>query len=146
MKHPHLLGTGTLTWNADERRSDRYGSVYLIPNGHNSFTKEPSPSLVDENAVRSFEGQRGELIAVVKATRESTHIGDLFHGISPRTPEVGQIIVLGNGTLFCDHIFDGGIAVGLRPDDGRVTQWLNMRALYDAHEQTVELIFCPSKE
>lgn len=39
----------------------------------------------------------------------------------------------------------GGAQVGLRPDDGRDYDWLDIRALYDAHEQTVELYFQPEK-
>lgn len=139
-----LLGTGVLTWDAQERRSDRYGTVYLLAEGHNSLSSAPCPSLVDERIAASWADRRGDLIAVVKETRESTHIGDLFHGVFPRKPEVGQIIALGTGTLFCAKPYYGGTAVGLRPDDGRAEQWLNIRSLYDAHEQTVDLFFHPT--
>ncbi|OIM94091.1 hypothetical protein BLN97_12520 [Bradyrhizobium elkanii] len=102
-------------------------------------------SLIDVEAARAFEGRRGDLVAVVKETRESTHIGDLFRGVSPRTPEVGQIIALGSGTLIIEPAPEGGVMVGLRPDDGRDSDWLRIRALYDAHEQTVDLHFHPTK-
>lgn len=138
-----LLGTGVLTWDAEERRSDRYGSVYLIPDGHDSWTSDPSPSQIDPSIASTAMGRRGDLIAVVKDARKSTHIGDLFRGVSPRKPEVGQIIVLGSGSLFNVPAYHGGIAVGLRPDHGREHDWLNIRALYDAHEQLVELYFHP---
>lgn len=133
------LGTGVLTWNGVERRGDRYGAVYLIPEKHNSFTREPSPSQVKTQEVH--EGERGVLVALVKETRESTHIGDLFHGLYPETPEVGERILLGTGTLFFEPVPAGGVQVGLRPDDRRLSFWLNPRMLYRAHEQTVQLIF-----
>jgi hypothetical protein len=139
-----LLGTGVFTWTATERQTNRYGSVYLIKEGGHSLVEGPWPSLIDETIARRFDGFAGDLIAVVKIARESTHIGDLFHGVYPRKPEVGQIIVLGNGQLFTLPAPDGGIGVGLRPSDGRTTMWLGIRALYDAHEQTVELSFVPN--
>ena len=135
-----FLGEGVLTWRASERRSDRYGSVHLIAEGLNSFSTGPAVSLVLP-AAQGLDGRRGELVAVVKKTRESTHIGDLFHKVFPSTPEVGQIIVFGKGSFFAIGAPDGGLAVGLRPDDGRVTMWLNIHALYRAHEQSVELYF-----
>ncbi|TSC81145.1 MAG: phosphoadenosine phosphosulfate reductase [Parcubacteria group bacterium Gr01-1014_19] len=121
------LGTGVLSWNKSERVSDRYGSVILTPSPDN----EKSISLIQVNA-----GRRGRLVVIVKETRQSRHIGDLFHGVFPKTPKVGQKITLGEGSLFFE---DGG--VGLHPDDGRGTQWLDICALYKAHEQTVTLCF-----
>lgn len=137
-----FLGEGVFTWSSIERRSDRYGSVYLIPEGRNSLSTEPCRSLILP-AAKNMEGARGELVAVVTKARESTHIGDLFHGVFPSTPEVGQIIILGKGTFFVENISDPGLAVGLavglRPDDGRASLWLNIHALYKAHEQSVKL-------
>lgn len=142
----HSLGTGVLTWDAVERRSDRYGAVYLIPDGCNSMTESDTPSLVRAESVDALSGRRGHLLAVVVATRKSTHIGDLFHGIFPRTPEVGQVIELGHGDLFRSNNYAGGASVGVRPDDGRDEMWMDVRALYDAHEQTVELFFSPTED
>jgi hypothetical protein len=85
-------------------------------------------------------GQRGRLVAEVLATRPSTHPGDLFHGWHPTTPEVGERIQLGVGTLFFEELWE---VAGLRPDDGRETFWLDPPALYRAHEQTVRLVFEP---
>lgn len=121
------LGTGVLSWNRYERVSDRYGTVCLFA----------SPSGGEKvRLIQVKEGARGRLVAIVKETRRSQHIGDLFHGVFPKTPKVGQKITLGEGTLFFED--DG---VGLQPDDGRDAQWLDMRALYNAHEQTVTLYF-----
>jgi hypothetical protein len=80
----------------------------------------------------------GSLVAEVIATRKSTHIGDLFRGIFPSTPKLGARIVLGHGALFYN-----GNQVGLKPDDGRENDWLDPHSLYQAHDQTVRLIFVP---
>lgn len=137
------LGIGTLTWDANERRSDRYGAIYLIPDGCNSMTVCETPSQLDSCACHMVEGKRGILTATVKIARDSTHIGDIFRGIFPRTPKVGQKIVLGTGTLKVGRNYDGNMQVALVPDDGRETDWMDVRALYDVHEQTVELDFEP---
>jgi len=121
------LGTGVLVWDGAERRSDRYGTVCLVA----SLSSKGKVRLV-----QAKEGARGHLVAIVKETRQSRHIGDLSHGVFPKTPEVGQKITLGEGTMFFE-----GESVGLRPDDSRSTQWLDMRALYNAHDQTVTLYF-----
>jgi hypothetical protein len=137
------IGQGRLTWGAGERRSDRYGFVYLLESG-DSTTAGLFP--VPLTIPRELVGKRGTLVATVIETRTSTHIGDLYHGIYPRIPKLGAEIVLGTGRLVTQRLTDpdrpeGWDAVGLKPDDGRETQWLDMRALYDAHEQTVELFF-----
>lgn len=138
------LGIGSLTWNANERRSDRYGTVYLIDDGINSQSDVEAKSLIRRTPqTDACEGAAGKLIAVVQATRKSTHIGDLFRGIFPRTPKIGQTIVLGTGKLFFAAAPEGGSQVGLLPEDGRAHDWLDIRALYDCHEQTVELFFEP---
>jgi hypothetical protein len=67
-------------------------------------------------------------------------IGDLFHEVCPSKPEPGERVVLGEGTLFFS---DEG--VGLMPDDGRKTLWLDIRALYRLHNQTVTLFFDASR-
>jgi hypothetical protein len=134
------LGKGVLTWNREERVSDRYGTVYLMEEGHTSLTTKSSPSLVGAETP-TLSGKKGKLVAVVLEARESTHIGDMFRGIRPRTPGVGQSIELGEGLLFTEPAYDGGLIVGLQPIDERNSDWLDPRALYDAHEQTVELFF-----
>jgi len=122
------VGTGILTWNRDERVSDRYGTVRLAVEVDGKRTDIPlAKDCVDKH---------GSLVAVVMETRKSEHIGDLFHGIAPRTPHVGQRITLGTGTVF----FEDNM-IGVEPDDGRDAQWLDMRALYDAIDQTVHLTF-----
>lgn len=136
-----LLGKGILSWTRYERIGDRYGIVFLMQNGQTSETPERNGVQLEGH---KLEGNKGKLVAIVLETKESTHIGDLFHGFFPSTPEVGEKIELGEGELFFEpHIGSSATydCVGLRPNDGRETFWLNPNMLYWAHEQLVELYF-----
>jgi hypothetical protein len=126
------LGLGQLWWPRSERQTDRYGTVFLLT-GPDADTYVPF-----ENAP---VGQRGRLVAVVVETRRSGHCGDIARSLAPTTPTVGEEITLGTGTLFTETDTDLGepTAVGLVPDDHRDTDWLDPRALYRCHNQTVRL-------
>jgi len=126
-KNKILLGIGILNWDRGERVSDRYGFVKLFTSVNNEETL-----LFD----KSQNDKKGRLIAEVIRTRKSDHIGDLFHGVFPVTPKVGENIILGDGALIVDDD-----AVGLIPNDGRETLWLDIDKLYRAHLQTVKLYF-----
>lgn len=78
------LGIGVFTWARCERVSDRYGSVYLIPEGNNSLTGAAARSLVSVPAGLAGEGS---LWVIVTETRASTHIGDLFRGFLSLDPK-----------------------------------------------------------
>jgi hypothetical protein len=121
MENTILIGQGVLNWSSRERISDRYGYVTL--DGYDKF-----------NINRS--GSEGELICEILETRQSNHVGDLFHGIFPSTPKVGEEISLGKGLLSFN-----ADAVGLKPKDGRTKWWLDPKALYRVHCQTVRLWF-----
>ena len=126
------FGTGILTWATGERRSDRYGYVFLLRSG-NSLT--PGMDIEPLRMPMGLElGTPIRLNALVVETRQSTHIGDLFHRIYPETPEVGEVIDLGAGF----YSFQNGM-VGVIPMIARDTLWMNVKALYRAHEQTVTL-------
>lgn len=122
------LGVGRLNWRRRERIDDRYGSVCLM--------HEKDEGSFDLPKYVGF----GKLIAFIKENRDSTHIGDLFHGFFPEKPDIGEKIELGEGFIFYDRD-EYGDMVGLKPTDGRTTFWLNPKALYRCHEQTVELRF-----
>ena len=122
------LGIGNLGWHRHERVSDRYGTVNLS-------------NLDDSDTYVRFDdapiGEDGDLVAVVLETRLSAHIGDVFRGFRPSTPEVGDEITLGSGSLFVEE----SIHVGLMPDDDRDSDWLDPEALYRCSDQTVRLEF-----
>lgn len=128
------LGQGRLWWPRFERQSDRYGTVFLLtgPDAENYVSFENAPV-----------GQSGRLVAVVVENRRSGHCGDIARSLVPTTPTVGEEITLGAGTLFTDTDADADLgvptAVGLAPDDDRDTDWLDPRALYRCHNQTVRL-------
>lgn len=130
------LGTGVLSWPAAERRSDRYGTVMLCTDAGETTSGYVNP------AARPV-GQRGRLVAEVLETRESFHIGDMFRGFYPETPAVGETVVLGDGTFFVESTDWGAVLMGLRPDDSRHSDWLDPKALYRTHDQTVRLTFVP---
>jgi len=141
-KTPIILGRGVLNWPRGERVCDRYGLVTLSPTsgGYNDVPDKPAGSYVALDAATQA-GKRGRIVAVVLEARESNHIGDLFRGISPSTPNVGEEIALGEGTLFYENAYDDVIGVGVKPDQPRDSDWMNPRHLYRCHDQTVELRF-----
>lgn len=123
------LGTGHLVWYPAERRTDRYGAVFLV--GEEDGI---SPLPLDPDA----EARHGRLIARVIETMTPTHVGDTNRGIKPTIPKVGESIVLGLGTVF----YENG-TVGVRPDLDRKIDWMNPLALYRCVDQWVELCFDP---
>jgi hypothetical protein len=126
------LGLGQLWWPRSERQTDRYGTVFLLTGS-------------DADTYVSFQnapvGQPGRLLAVVVETRRSGHCGDIARSLAPTTPTVGEEITLGAGTLFTETDADLDVpnAVGLAADDHRDADWLDPRALYRCHNQTVRL-------
>lgn len=134
-----LLGVGTFGWDGSERRTDRYGAITLCneDSWNKTITKEAG---LDLKAIKANVGKKGALIFEVTQTRKSTHIGDFFRGIFPTTPKVGAKLKLGIGTLFTDKT-SWCDTVGLFPEDGRDSDWLNAKKLYRAHEQTGKLFF-----
>lgn len=134
----YVIGKGVLTWGKVERVSDRYGSVFLLKDGGNSWN---SVGTVPLDLKRDLIGKLGTLKARVLETRQSTHVGDLFRGFRPSTPEPGVTLVLGTGRLFHRGEGEDNTSVGVLPLDGRQTDWLDPKVLYQAHEQTVELYF-----
>lgn len=130
-----LLGQGVLGWMAHERRSDRYGYVYL----DNKDGRKAS-----DTDITYLVGKRGRLMAKVVETRKSSHIGDFFRNIYPSTPNVGDEIFLSDtGQLVMAVVVDLGeaVSIGVSPDDGRETDWLDPKQLYKVHDQTVKLYF-----
>lgn len=133
------IGFGVLTWDRDERVSNRYGSVALVTAPYDSEDVCTRDLALSEMA--GLVGERVRLWAVVTETRKSGHIGDLFLGVEPSTPEVGEAIELGVG-LFALERSSWDIStpnIVLVPGDDRAELWMDPRKLYRAHDQTVEL-------
>ena len=95
-----LIGTGNFSWDAVERRSDRYGSVRL------TNTEDETDVLLD-TALDKLEGHKGKLYAEVLEPVKSPHMGDVARGIKCSTPDLGEIVVLGTGELFIEHVGRG---------------------------------------
>lgn len=170
-KNRVLLGEGMLNWPRGERVGDRYGLVHVQERGTEGYDavdgnarymqEVPASRYASMAEAAERAGQVGMLVAEVVATRQSGHIGDFFHGFFPETPEAGEEIVLGRGELFTEVSFSEGggdvIGVGVKPTEalgarefegmriGPDIFWMNPRALYRCHEQTVRLWFVPDE-
>jgi len=64
-----LIGRGILTWDREERVSDRYGFVYLLEYGSSMAPSKCANLAWSQGDV----GQRAILKAIVLETRQSTH-------------------------------------------------------------------------
>jgi hypothetical protein len=128
----HLLGRGVLSWDADERQSDRYGTVRLF--------RHHRPHAPFVTIAGAPVGTIGDLLVRVIETRKSNHVGDVFRKIYPIMPEAGEQIILGVGIL-ARHACEPDYVVGVIPLGERDKDWLKPKALYRAHDQTVDLIF-----
>ena len=135
------LGIGQLSWHADERVTDRYGTVGLY------LDADPRDPVTTDRVAWSeeglaAEGKRGTLVAYVIETRPSAHVGDLHRDFQTSEPEVDEQIELGSGTLFFEELEGNDLSyVGVKPDDDRASDWLSPTELYRCHQQTVRLCF-----
>jgi hypothetical protein len=138
-----ILAEGDLDWCKAERQTGRYGSVNIQTGGtpvrslHDLMADLPEERA---NFATAPVGRTGRLIVEILETRDSFHVGDHSLEIFPTTPQAGERIVLGQGSLFT-YECDGVTSIGLRPLDGRDRLWLNPEMLYRCHNQTVRLRF-----
>ncbi len=128
---------GIFTWDSQERRSNRYGSILVANTNYNQDA--PTASGCDVERLDKLRHKRVRITCEVVAIRASGHAGDRFLGIMPTTPNVGEVIELGVGTLDCQDGFDGSPEISLRPNDGRKQFWIDPRILYRLHDQTVRV-------
>lgn len=130
-------GYGQFTWDGEERRSNRYGSFVL-----DNLSDPIDPATLDLASLEQMRARRVKIACKVVKTRPSHHVGDLFLGIQPSTPEVGEVITLGVGGLVvepCDWA-PHKVALVLAPEDHRPGLWMDPRLLYRLHDQTVEML------
>lgn len=132
------VGTGIFTWHASERRTDRYGYFFLHPSNYEETAYVLSD--VNADALAEMECRKVRIVCRVLESRTSGHIGDLFHGIFPTKPDVGEVVDLGVGVLDLVPPTERiGTQIGLIPDDGREHFWIDPNKLYHLHDQTVEV-------
>lgn len=93
----HHLATGVLTWHAVERRSDRYGTIYLT-------SMKSGEYILFDSGVDKLESKYGILFAKVVFPVVSHHVGDLRRKIYPSLPSLGEVVTLGVGELFVEHV------------------------------------------
>lgn len=142
-KEKVLIAHGALGWFGGERRSDRYGAITVF--NENSYEQKiVNDSIIYKDVIDTLVGKNGKIVAVVLETRKSTHIGDLFRGFYPKTPKVGQTIKVGEGEFFTEIGHEGRPTFGVKPADGRESDWLIPKNLYKLHEQSVDIFFIPS--
>jgi hypothetical protein len=135
----HELGTGALNWSRDERIGNRYGFVAFFET--DSRDQRIAPWTLDTALLRQLAGTRGRLVATIVTARDSTHIGDIALGVFPRRQLEGTRLVLGEGILRMGSAQgEGSLRFGVEPEDGAYP-WMNVRALYDAHESVVRVTF-----
>lgn len=145
VNEPHHVGFGILTWDGQERRSDRYGSVHLVDADYDQTVK--GATWFDPDVIAAMVGKRVHMTCRVIRSRPSGHVGDLFHGIVPTTPDVGEVVDLGVGVLDVDVVdWDVNPGFVLRPNDGRAKLWMDPRRLYRLHDQTVALYLTVTDE
>lgn len=194
-----LVASGHFSWDAVERRSDRYGSVRL--NHELIADSGNSNHVLLDASIDDLEGKYGRLTAEVLLPVDSPHIGDLHRGLRPSTPSQGEVVLLGTGYLFVEHrgkaphekdayelqddkLMDESLQeiqkavdkalnealmagvkimqagpirkvdisgehedeeiydlIGLKPKDGRATDWLNPASFYRLHLSKINLYF-----
>lgn len=135
---------GMFMWNAEERRSRRYGFVYVdVTNYDKDVTVDAE---CDQQVLESFEGKHVKITCQILEARNSGHFGDHFLNpvVTPTTPKLNERITLGVGTLqlesngYSDNPASE-MAFGLKPSDQREMFWLDPLVLYKLHDQTVRL-------
>lgn len=126
------IASGIFSWSSLERVSNRYGAISMFSTNYEGTAEAPVEFL--NESIAALVGKKARLIARVLETRTSGHVGDLFLGIKPSTPNKGDEIEVGVGILRSD-----GSSIFLQPDDGRAELWIDPRVLYRLHDQTVAL-------
>jgi hypothetical protein len=137
-----LVGKGVFTWNKRERVSNRYGSFNLSfesYNGEKTKLDLDSFGILNPEYIKFLIDKKIKIICKVIETRKSGHIGDIFLGIFPSTPELNEVIEF-------EGIFDSAVdsdmdslSFILKPEDNRRELWLDPLKLYRLHDQTVEV-------
>lgn len=144
-----IVGVGHLTWEMIERRSGRYGTVYLT---HPTESGDGGASAQDDSDVNGFVKMPmdirgyGKLTARVISPRESDHVGDQIRGFYPSLPNENEEIILGEGMAYYDEGIGGVACFGVQPLDGRHQFWLSPESVFRCHSSVVELSWEPMEQ
>jgi hypothetical protein len=131
------ISHGVFGWEGKERRSDRYGAIHLVPGP--CIGTVVTQVTHDIEAFNALEGKRVRLTCKVIESRQSGHIGDVFLGIIPSQPDVGEEVDLGVGKFTTSMGYGNELEILLQPGDGRREFWMDPRKLYRLHDQTVDI-------
>lgn len=136
----NLIARGVFSWHPAERITTRYGAFMINKESYNGDVAS-NYQYQDIAKVASLVGKRVKVLASVFESRPSGHIGDLFLGIYPKQPLVGDTVKLGLGVL--DYVKDKDrpewSEFVLHPEDAREQLWIDPYKLYNLHDQTVDL-------
>lgn len=125
-----ILGTGKFTWDSAERRTNRYGS----------FTLVDGVEIFDSTI---FLNKMVKISCEVLETRKSSHMGDIFLGIYPSTPKVGDVIELGTGIFDIQNsTWNEECPDFFLKNEERRELWIDPVQLYKVHDQTVRVLIC----
>jgi hypothetical protein len=122
------IGVGRLSRTSAERHTDRYGLIWLAGDDNN----EPVEMTVEP-------GRNGALLVEVIEDYGSRYYED--------AAPVGATVQLGTGELFTEVAWSRGdvvaTGVGVKPADGRETNWMDPMDLLRVHNQKVRVLFEP---
>lgn len=116
---PHALGVGRLAVPQGEVDSRRWGTVLIV-------NEQDHPVALQE---AGFSGRRFLTVSLLAAAE-------------PVEPGAGRVHLLGVGRYFCERSqWKGhpGFAVGVVPDEGRLTGWLHVPSRADMTERPILL-------
>lgn len=137
-----LLGSGYLTWDAVERRTDRYGAVRSVVSTHpgDLHRKIKHQTLRDGDVVvfgtgELFVDRKGRPDTEPSAT-ELEDAKSMERLMKMFAATGAKVIQMGSQTT--EEPYD---AVGVKPEDGRSADWMNPQSFYNCHMSWVDLFF-----
>jgi hypothetical protein len=140
-----LLGRGIFMWDAPERRTQRYGYVFVGTTTYENDVKVTNE--FNQTNAEKLKSKQVKLTVKVLENRKSGHVGDLFIDVFPTMPQIDEKIVLGVGkfTWRQNPYTPTNYDMTIIPDDGRARYWIPNN-LYHLHDQTVEIYGETTKE
>lgn len=137
------IATGIFCWTSTERRTARYGFAYA---GDKNYLGDVDVKpKYDMAAINKLVGSRVRLTCTVLKNRKSGHCGDKFLELVPSKPSIGDVITVAVGrfAVLEDNTSFNGVTFGVQPDDGRPVLWMDPKAFFRLHDQTVEFHAVP---